>query len=360
LGGDRSTVAMTNGLCLQPVLPGLEADYVHDVVYDYYGTRLALCTSRHRISIYSLPVDGDSSWTETARMDKAHSQPIWRLSWSHPDNGDLLASCSEDGSIRVWANPGRAVSDDSAELPRRDMRKQLAMEGPCVDLRFAPVAYGCKIAACTSKGRTRVWDCTNSLDLRCWESADLDSPGVPPDHSGLSAALDWMPPVPGDVAPSEDREVLAVAGRNGRLAIWVKNKSMRWTEQASVEAHPIASGGVKDVAWCPNLCRPHEIIATCGAGAALWRVKFLGPDERRPSSNVGSARKDSALNCQVQQIIQLVPTSSDLCPVWRCSWNLTGTNLSLCTDSEELQLWRVGETEDWVRDDELATVVVLD
>merc|ERR1740117_2443512 len=95
-------------------LPTLnDADYVHDIAYDYYGTRLAICTSSLCISIFSAPsatgstATGEESsgeWVETARMTQAHTGPIWRLSWGPPDCGEPLASCSEDRTVAIWSN----------------------------------------------------------------------------------------------------------------------------------------------------------------------------------------------------------------------------------------------------------------
>ena len=31
-----------------------------------------------------------------------HSGPVWRVSWSHPKFGSLLASCSYDGSVKIF------------------------------------------------------------------------------------------------------------------------------------------------------------------------------------------------------------------------------------------------------------------
>ena len=32
-----------------------------------------------------------------------YNEPIWRLSWSHPKYDSLLASCSYDGSVKVFS-----------------------------------------------------------------------------------------------------------------------------------------------------------------------------------------------------------------------------------------------------------------
>lgn len=364
-------------------LPTLsEADYVHDIVYDYYGTRLALCTSSLRISIFSAPAGsqaepgaaaaGSGAWTETARMERAHAGPIWRLSWGHPEFGEPLASCSEDRVVTIWycdpaANNASAAvaqrgSDGSRALPSWQRRAQLQGEGPFVDVRFAPSSIGLKLAACTADGRAKIFECVNRLDLRSWEAEDLESlahrapatsasptasaaagaGAVPGANFCASAALDWMR-APFGGSGDERGEVLAVAGRAGRLAIWSRDNN-RWKEVVSSEAHPVQSGGVKDLAWCPNLCRPYEIIATCGAGARLWRVDFPSQDE---AYGAPQSRKVPSPACQLQLLKELVPAADEVCPVWRCSWNLTGTTLSLCPESGEISVWKANASLDW-------------
>mmetsp|Transcript_61861 Transcript_61861/g.135933 ORF Transcript_61861/g.135933 Transcript_61861/m.135933 type:complete len:365 (-) Transcript_61861:92-1186(-) len=343
-------------------LPTLsEADYVHDIAYDYYGTRLALCTSSLRISIFTAPTSSGSqdnssaAWTETARMERAHAGPIWRLSWGHPEHGEPLVSCSEDHVITVWyqgrgggAAATQRLGEGCSGLPSWQRRAQLQCDGPVVDVRFAPAPVGIKLAACTADGRAKVFECVNALDLRSWEPEDLELPGQRPAAAAAgagcsSAALDWMP-APFGSGGDEHGEALAVAGRAGRLAIWVKEKAGRWKELAGTEAHPVAGGGVKDVAWCPNLCRPYEIVATCGAGAALWRVDFSTQDEGYGGTY---GRKETSCACQLQLLKQLMPSADEACLVWRCSWNLTGTTLALCPEGGEVSVWKATASLEW-------------
>eukprot|EP00931_Biecheleriopsis_adriatica_P103966 TRINITY_DN78735_c0_g1_i1.p1 TRINITY_DN78735_c0_g1~~TRINITY_DN78735_c0_g1_i1.p1 ORF type:complete len:391 (+),score=66.79 TRINITY_DN78735_c0_g1_i1:101-1273(+) len=372
-------------------LPTLsEADYVHDVAYDHYGTRLALCTSSLRISIFSVPSAAGGGqegteesepgrWTEVARMERAHSGPIWRLSWGHPEYGDPLASCSEDRTVNVWyggSSPGapsaaarkgsgappsweaRAIhQDDSKSVAQPGMRgggeprRGLACDGPVVDVRFAPAPLGLRLAACTADGKARVFECVNSMDLSKWEpdAQDLQTLGKATNANTSggsgSAALDWRKVPFGTHAGDDFSEMLAVAGRGGRLAVWAKDKSSKWREQASAEAHPVGGGGVRDVAWCPNLCRPYEVVATCGAGATLWRVDLSTPDERQGGYKQKEATGDA--RCSIVRLAELMPPNHEACPVWRCSWNLTGTTLALCPESGEVSVWKADASSEW-------------
>lgn len=337
-------------------LPTLsDADYVHDIAYDFYGTRLALCTSSLRISIYSAPSSSDtegtdaSAWTETARMDRAHSAPIWRLSWGHPEGGEPLASCSEDRTIAVWCDRRKVGGDGSSSrgdgshtLPSWQKSNPLNMDGPIVDVRFAPSPFGLKLAACTEDGKARIFECTNAFDLASWEPEDLEAASRSSTAAAVpssSAALDWMPAPFGGGSATDDRETLAVAGRGGQLVIWGKGKTNRWAELN--KANNI--GAVKDIAWCPNLCRPYEILATCGDGAKLWRIDFTSQDDR------GYGRSAATQSCRLSVLKELIPAGLEICPVWRCSWNLMGTTLALCPEGTEVSVWKVNPSLEWVQ-----------
>lgn len=355
-------------------LPTLsEADYVHDIAYDYYGTRLALCTSSLRISIFSAPTGGGgdgASWTETARMERAHAGPIWRLSWGHPEHGEPLASCSEDCSVNIWfwgrqgTTPATKGGEGNSKLPRWEQRAQIQGDGPVTDVRFAPAPLGLKLAACTADGRARIYYCGNAMNLRTWDSEELETVrmGINPSSSSFntamsvnsgptacsSAALDWMPVPLGGGSAEQACEAIALAGRGGRLAIWGKetkeSTSGKWKELASADAHPSAEGGVKDVAWCPNMCRRYEIVATCGAGAALWRIEFAAQDERYSGLH---ARKQQQFTCHMELLKELMPPTYEANPVWRCSWNLTGTTLALCPEGTEVSVWKADASLEW-------------
>lgn len=280
-------------------------------------------------------------------MDRAHAGPIWRLGWGHPEFGEPLASCSEDCSVKIWYG-GRSVagartSNEAAKsLPQWPSRANLAFEGPVVDLRFAPITFGLKLAGCTADGKARVHECANTLDLRTWDHEDLEVVAHKLGNASTSAALDWMPaPFGGAAVNAEDRgEILAVGGRSGKLAIWGKDKNGRWKELRSAEAqqaHRLDEGGIKDVAWCPNICRNYEIVATCGAGAKLWRITFKA--------------QDGTPACDIALLLDLSPTASP--PdgaahlMWRCSWNLMGTTLALCGEAGKVSVWKADASNQW-------------
>ncbi|MCJ1463992.1 GTPase-activating protein S13 [Pseudocyphellaria aurata] len=71
---------------------------VHDVQFDYYGRRLATCSSDRSIKVFNAA--GEQAVPEAELL--GHDGPVWQVAWAHPRFGNILASCSFDNSIIVW------------------------------------------------------------------------------------------------------------------------------------------------------------------------------------------------------------------------------------------------------------------
>lgn len=75
-------------------------DMIHDAVMDYYGLRLATCSSDNSVKIFDL-----KNGTQSLVADlKGHIGPVWQVAWAHPKFGNLLASCSYDRYVYYCIN----------------------------------------------------------------------------------------------------------------------------------------------------------------------------------------------------------------------------------------------------------------
>ena len=88
---------------------GAHDDVVNDIAFDFYGRRFATCSSDKNIRVWDLEgksnsgTNGDGKCNFTcSEISRAHQSSIWRLSWAHPEFGQLLASCSEDRTTCIW------------------------------------------------------------------------------------------------------------------------------------------------------------------------------------------------------------------------------------------------------------------
>jgi protein transport protein SEC13 len=77
---------------------------IHDAQLDYYGKRLATCSSDKTIRIFNV-VKGEAKGEPV--ILKGHAAPVWQLAWAHPSFGSILASCSYDGRVFIWKEVGR-------------------------------------------------------------------------------------------------------------------------------------------------------------------------------------------------------------------------------------------------------------
>ncbi|XP_025786967.1 nucleoporin SEH1 [Puma concolor] len=74
-------------------------DLIHDVSFDFHGRRMATCSSDQSVKVWDKSENGD--WHCTASW-KTHSGSVWRVTWAHPEFGQVLASCSFDRTAAVW------------------------------------------------------------------------------------------------------------------------------------------------------------------------------------------------------------------------------------------------------------------
>ena len=64
-------------------------DLIHDVQLDYYGKRMATCSSDRTVKVYDVVEGGERR--QVADL-KGHDGPVWQVAWAHPMFGNLLAS----------------------------------------------------------------------------------------------------------------------------------------------------------------------------------------------------------------------------------------------------------------------------
>ena len=85
---------------LLSLIPTGHKYFIHDIKYDYYGRRIATCSSDQEIKIWDLV--GNEQRYECTQSWKAHNASIWKVEWSHPRFGQLLASCSQDKTVLIF------------------------------------------------------------------------------------------------------------------------------------------------------------------------------------------------------------------------------------------------------------------
>ena len=80
-------------------LPHGHLDYVLDMAFDYYGRRFATASGDRTVRVWDLNSDGmwmsnsvGDGCTTTTNEWQAHRGAVHRISWAHPEFGQLLAT----------------------------------------------------------------------------------------------------------------------------------------------------------------------------------------------------------------------------------------------------------------------------
>ncbi|KAJ8610038.1 hypothetical protein MRB53_038765 [Persea americana] len=344
---------------------------MHDATLDYYGRRLATCSSDHTIKIFEIAPSSPSaapivipSSTLTAthaapatRESSTQPQPfrllanltghtsaVWCTSWAHPSHGTILASSSYTGHVFIWREspPGTWTRVVDFALHSASVNS----------VAWAPFEAGCVLACASSDGAVSV------IDFR--DAAPAPAPGTAQqqqqqlqqggaqgngnfDHTIFHAhnmgvnAVSWAPALlpgtltsahPPNTAPPPPVRRFATGGSDCTVKIW-EAVSPSSTPVPGTPANgytcavtlPGHGDWVRDVAWSPSaLGKTYVASASQDKSVRVWTLP------------VGAAVGDEAAwKCKV--------LSFDVV-VWRVSWSLSGNVLAVSGGDNKVTLWR--------------------
>lgn len=207
-------------------------DMIHDAEVDYYGLRLATCSSDNTIKVYNI-----KNGTHSLAADlKGHFGPVWQISWGHPKYGNLLASCSYDRKVIIWKeqNPGEWIK--YYEYNNHDSSVN--------SVQWAPPEYGLMLACGSSDGSISVL--TYQTEVNNW-----DAKKIPNAHTIGCNAVSWCPAIHPENTSEGNQSLtrrFVSGGCDNLVKIW-KEAGDRWVEENKLEVH---SDWVRDVAWAPS------------------------------------------------------------------------------------------------------------
>jgi len=244
--------------------------------------------------------------------NQAHSGSIWKVTWAHPEFGQLLASCSLDRTVIIW---------EEVELGHWEKRATLVdFNESVVDVQFAPKHTGLKLATCALDGTVRIYQATDIMSLAHWSPTDeLDT-------KGKASCVCWDPSPFGP-------ESLVVGTQDGHLRTFeFQEPARRWQLIAETTESPRHSSAVHDVAWAPNMGRTFQLIASAGADGTVRIWHLVSGSAERPAK------------AELRHLQELVEHGKE---VWAVEWNITGTILSSSGDDGNVRLWRANLANEW-------------
>lgn len=296
------------------------AQVIHDAAYDYFGRRLATCAADGRIKVWEKDRYGDA-WLCVGDW-KGHHGSVWRLSWAHPEFGQLLASASYDRNVHVWAAPqpkGQAIAGQTpAAVAWEDKANLVDSRDAVRDVAFAPRHLGLKLALCSIDGYVRVYQCEDLVKLNYWPLTD--------EFEACSQGCSSVAWCPSRTYP--DVPALAIGGNAGSMGIWEYDETFRkWVCAATIGAH--SAGPVMDIAWAPLLGRRYHLIATCGKDCAvkIWQVS-----------------KDQSNKYEIKLLMNAPDHGAE---VHKVEWNATASMLGSSGDDGKVRFWSRGDNNAW-------------
>ncbi|XP_023560275.1 protein SEC13 homolog [Octodon degus] len=271
----------------------------HDAQMDYYGTRLATCSSDRSVKIFDVRNGGQILIADL----RGHEGPVWQVAWAHPMYGNILASCSYDRKVIIWKE-----ENGTWEKTHEHSGHDSSVNSVC----WAPHDYGLILACGSSDGAISLLTYTGEGQ---WDVKKINNA-----HTIGCNAVSWAPAVvPGSLIdqPSGQKpsyiKKFASGGCDNLIKLWKEDEDGQWKEDQKLEAH---SDWVRDVAWAPSIGLPTSTIASCSQDGRvfIWTCEDL-------SGNTWSPK--------------LLHKFNDV--VWHVSWSITTNILAVSGGDNKVQ-----------------------
>ncbi len=309
-------------------------DLIHDIAYNFYGKRLATCSSDQKIKVFDM--DDHGRWIASDSW-KAHDASVIKLSWAHPEFGNVIASCSFDRSIKVFEESEyEAKSGGRKWLERAKLTDSRYL---IQDIQFAPHHFGLKIASISADGRLRIYEAMDFVDLSAWTLQDdilvsslasVSSTTVR--ESDGHFCLSWNP------SRAPQPMIVVGCGKENMAKIWRCDAANKWSVVEQLKGH---TDVVLDVAWAPNLGKSFHLIATACKDQKVRIFKVT--EETTPMMGVDSQTGKPRKSMKAELVQELIHGSQ----VWTIEWNITGTLLSSSGDDGKIKIWKASYNGPW-------------
>ncbi|CAD6503233.1 BgTH12-02900 [Blumeria graminis f. sp. triticale] len=287
------------------ILLSLLLTEIHDAVLDYYGRRLATCSSDRTVKIFE--VEGESH--KLAETLKGHEGAVWSVSWAHPKYGNILASAGYDGKVLIWREQGTNWTKAF----------EFALHTASVNtISWAPHESGCLLACASSDGNVSVLEFKdNSMDHQILHA-----------HGMGVNSVSWAPSTcPGSMSSSAGGQGgvkrFVTGGCDNVLRLWSFDTASRSykSEREPLTGH---TDWVRDVAWSPTFLQKSYIASA----SQDKTVRIWTSDPSQPGN----------WNSKVLQFEVVI---------WRVSWSLSGNVLAVSGNDNTVSLWKEDLKGEW-------------
>ncbi|WFD36801.1 GTPase-activating protein S13 [Malassezia cuniculi] len=296
-------------------------DVVHDAQLDFYGKKLATCSSDRTIKVFD--VQGGAA-VRPGETLQGHEGPVWQVAWGHPSFGTILASASYDGKVFIWKHENGAYGQSWVRI------KEHALHTASVNsIAWAPHELGATLACASSDGKVSV------LTFNSDGSWSVD---IVTAHPVGCNAVSWAPAVPAgaaDGAPQPPVRRFASAGSDATIKIWrFSEEHNRYVEDAQLNGH---TDWVRDVAIAPNagLGRTYLASASQDRTVLIWTQTSPDAPWTKTALQPGAGSQGNADPTRFPDT------------VWRVSWSVSGNVLAVSCGDGKVSLWKENLKGQW-------------
>ncbi|KAL3232878.1 Protein transport protein SEC13 [Nakaseomyces bracarensis] len=283
-------------------------EVIHHAALNYYGTRLATCSSDKTVKIFEVSESGVTP-LETLT---GHAGPVWYADWCHPSLGEtLLATCGYDGRVMIWKEQnGRMVALDT-----------LAVHSASVNcVKWAPHEYGMYLLCGSAEGKISV------LGLK---DGQVISTKIIEAHRFGVNCISWAAPTNTTSTTKEDEEHVRrfVSGGNDNLVkIWTYNKEKEEYElEDTLEGHTDA---VTAVDWSPT----------------TLLQSYLASVSKDKTCLVWTRNNDDKAGKWSKAVVNATGFEK---PLGSVSWSLSGNLLAVSGDDRKVTIWKESSEGKW-------------
>ncbi|KAL1965144.1 hypothetical protein VTN77DRAFT_6057 [Rasamsonia byssochlamydoides] len=287
-------------------------DMIHDASLDYYGRRLATCSSDKTIKIFE--IEGDSH--RLVETLKGHEGAVWCVAWAHPKFGTILASSSYDGKVLIWRE--QPTGAPSATGSSWNKVFDFSLHTASVNIvSWAPHESGCLLACASSDGHVSVLEFRDNS----WTHQIFHAHGMGVNAVGWAPAASPGSLISANPGPGQQRRFVT-GGSDNAVKIWEYNQETKtYNLVQTLEGH---TDWVRDVAWSPSiLSKSYIASASQDKTVRIWTSDAANPGQWTSTT----LEFDTVL--------------------WRVSWSLSGNILAVSGGDNKVSLWKENLKGQW-------------
>ncbi|EZF22198.1 protein transporter SEC13 [Trichophyton rubrum D6] len=280
-------------------------DMIHDAGLDYFGRKLATCSSDKTVKIFE--IEGESH--KLLETLKGHEGAVWCVAWAHPKYGTILASSSYDGKVLIWREQSVGSGANSSTSWSRVF--DFSLHTASVNMVcWAPHELGCLLACASSDGQVSVLEFRDNS----WTHQIFHAHGL-----GVNS-ISWAPAaaagsiISANAAAGQSRRFVT-CGSDNLIFIWDYNPETKtYSASQTLQGH---TDWVRDVAWSPSiLSRSYIASASQDKTVRIW------------TSDPSNSQEWTSEKLEFDTV------------VWRVSWSLSGNILAVSGGDNKVSLWK--------------------